>query len=532
MFRLVLSNIAKSKLLHLLVCRLYLSGFNVLFSYLTQLGLGTIEEGAQGTLFQVAAYMIGGALLYIFFYYVYSLNLAKVFQETSQFIVQKLIQSFINKRDSQEQTTEGEAVNLIHTDATNISLFLSSGLLPLLDTSLSLLVGVVYVMSMNQVIGSVFIFGGLLIGLGNYLLTSKMELAYEDYMVAADQNYNFYEQVFRIMPIVKIFKISDWLYRKQVKFFSSREKHFNQYNGYYANSLSLTEGGVITFEIISLALGLYLVIAGQLEMAVLLGIWNAGLGSIIYPLSDLPSLWNYFVQYRSSAKRVSTKWLDDQASGQAQTREELPEKAGKGITLENVSFSYQDKQVFNQVNFRFEPKGIHFLVGPSGSGKSTLLNLILGVYVPHEGRIVFDQANEELGQETIGYVPQKVTFFNTSLRSNLLMGRTVSDQQIKEVCSALNIWEVIQQLPKGLDTVYGEDIKLSNGQIRRLAVARALLSGAHWIILDEPFSDLDRENQGYLMTCLRELRDHSFIIVTHTSDMIQANDRVIEVQSL
>ena len=139
MFRLVLSNIAKSKLLLLLVCRLYLSGFNVLFSYLTQLGLGTIEEGAQGTLFQVAAYMIGGALLYIFFYYVYSLNLAKVFQETSQFIVQKLIQSFINKRDSQEQTTEGEAVNLIHTDATNISLFLSSGLLPLLDTSLSLL---------------------------------------------------------------------------------------------------------------------------------------------------------------------------------------------------------------------------------------------------------------------------------------------------------------------------------------------------------------------------------------------------------
>ena len=532
MFRLVLSNIAKSKLLLLLVCRLYLSGFNVLFSYLTQLGLGTIENGAQGTLFQVAAYMIGGALLYIFFYYVYSLNLAKVFQETSQFIVQKLVQSFINKRDSQEQTTEGEAVNLIHTDATNISLFLSSGVLPLLDTSLSLLVGVVYVMSMNQVIGSVFIFGGLLIGLGNYLLTSKMEMAYEDYMLAADQNYNFYEQVFRIMPIVKIFKISDWLYRKQVKFFSSREKHFNQYNGYYANSLSLTEGGVITFEIISLALGLYLVIAGQLEMAVLLGIWNAGLGSIIYPLSDLPSLWNYFVQYRSSAKRVSTKWLDDQASGQAQTREELPEKAGKGITLENVSFSYQDKPVFNQVNFTFEPSGIHFLVGPSGSGKSTLLNLILGVYVPHEGQIVFDQASDKLGQEAIGYVPQKVTFFNTSLRSNLLMGRTVSDQQIEAVCTALNIWEVIQQLPKGLDTVYGEDIKLSNGQIRRLGVARALLSGAYWILLDEPFSDLDRENQGYLMTCLRELRDHSFIIVTHTSDMIQANDRVIEVQSL
>ena len=503
MFRLVLSNIAKSKLLLLLLCRLYLSGFNVLFSYLTQLGLGTIENGAQGTLFQVAAYMIGGALLYIFFYYVYSLNLAKVFQETSQFIVQKLIQSFINKRDSQEQTTEGEAVNLIHTDATNISLFLSSGLLPLLDTSLSLLVGVAYVMSMNQVIGSVFILGGLLIGLGNYLLTSKMEMAYEDYMVAADQNYNFYEQLFRIMPIVKIFKISDWLYRKQVKFFSSREKHFNQYNGYYANSLSLTEGGVITFEIISLAVGLYLVIAGQLEMAVLLGIWNAGLGSIIYPLSALPSFWNYFVQYRSSAKRVTTKWLDDQASGQAQTREELPEKAGKGITLENVSFSYQDKPVFNQVNFTFEPSGIHFLVGPSGSGK-----------------------------EAIGYVPQKVTFFNTSLRSNLLMGRTVSDQQIEAVCTALNIWEVIQQLPKGLDTVYGEDIKLSNGQIRRLGVARALLSGAYWILLDEPFSDLDRENQGYLMTCLRELRDHSFIIVTHTSDMIQANDRVIEVQSL
>ena len=351
-------------------------------------------------------------------------------------------------------------------------------------------------------------------------------------MVAADQNYNFYEQLFRIMPIVKIFKISDWLYRKQVKFFSSREKHFNQYNGYYANSLSLTEGGVITFEIISLALGLYLVIAGQLEMAVLLGIWNAGLGSIIYPLSDLPSLWNYFVQYRSSAKRVTTKWLDDQASGQAQTREELPEKAGKGITLENVSFSYQDKPVFNQVNFTFEPTGIHFLVGPSGSGKSTLLNLILGVYAPHGGRIVFDQASDTLGQETIGYVPQKVTFFNTSLRSNLLMGRTVSDQQIEAVCTALNIWEVVEQLPKGLDTVYGEDIKLSNGQIRRLGVARALLSGAYWILLDEPFSDLDRENQGYLMTCLRELRDHSFIIVTHTSDMIQANDRVIEVQSL
>ena len=105
-----------------------------------------------------------------------------------------------------------------------------------------------------------------------------------------------------------------------------------------------------------------------------------------------------------------------------------------------------------------------------------------------------------------------------------------SEEEVADVLKKVNMYSVIEKFPKKLDTVFGENTNFSAGQLRRLSIARSLLFKPDFIFLDEPFSDLDIENQKILMTLFQELKNiMGIVIITHTYDFITENDNIIEV---
>ena len=187
--------------------------------------------------------------------------------------------------------------------------------------------------------------------------------------------------------------------------------------------------------------------------------------------------------------------------------------------------------IFDKFNFIIPDKKITYIKGSNGSGKTTLMEMILSVLKPLKGEIYgMKNGKKEIMEGKLGYVPQKSEFFNTTIFRNLTLDKNYSEEEVADVLKKVNMYSVIEKFPKKLDTVFGENTNFSAGQLRRLSIARSLLFKPDFIFLDEPFSDLDIENQKILMTLFQELKNiMGIVIITHTYDFITENDNIIEV---
>ncbi len=204
------------------------------------------------------------------------------------------------------------------------------------------------------------------------------------------------------------------------------------------------------------------------------------------------------------------------------------------IVAEKLYFSYEREQVFSGGGFVL-PKGSFAMVsGASGIGKSTLLKLLLGIFQPEQGRVYAScgQQQVQLGRETRGlfaYVPQGNLIFSGTLLENLLVVRPQATQE--EIAHAVYVSamdEYLPQLPLGLDTPLGENgAGLSEGQAQRLSIARAVLSEAPVLLLDECTSALDIQTEALVIQRLHSLPDHTCIAVTHRPAMAEYCDHMI-----
>lgn len=208
--------------------------------------------------------------------------------------------------------------------------------------------------------------------------------------------------------------------------------------------------------------------------------------------------------------------------------EAVAEDAGKReieavpeIRLEHVSFCYGDRQVLQDRNDTFRIGGKYAIMGESGSGKTTLTRLILGLLPGYEGAVRYGgleqrEASLESLYRHVAYVDQQVYLFQDSLRFNLTLGEAYSDREIMEVVCKCRLEGFVRSLPEGLDTVILENGKnLSGGQRQRIALARALLRGVEYLILDEGTSALDEANAVEIETGLLEEARLGVILITH-----------------
>lgn len=208
-----------------------------------------------------------------------------------------------------------------------------------------------------------------------------------------------------------------------------------------------------------------------------------------------------------------------------------------GICGEGLTFSYDRDRVLEGASFRVEKGSFAVITGPSGIGKSTMLKLLLGIFHPEEGRLYLDCGGEEVpvdrsSRRLFAYVPQGNLLLSGTLRENLLITKPdASEAEIQHAVHISAMDEFLDQLPDGLDTVLGESgAGLSEGQAQRLAIARAILSGAPVLLLDESTSALDERTERTVLERIHAMPDRTCIAVTHRPAAIELCDVKLEIE--
>ena len=216
----------------------------------------------------------------------------------------------------------------------------------------------------------------------------------------------------------------------------------------------------------------------------------------------------------------------------------------KEITLNEVNFSYihkdgRSRQILFDLNLKFEPYCSVVLVGPSGSGKTTLTRLLSGEAFPNQGSIVIDDSGV-VGllahySSLFSVVPQNISLLNDSLLNNLLIANPLATQsQIQRAISFGCLEDLLERLPKGLETKVGElGHFLSGGEKQRIAIARAFLKEPFaGLIFDEATSSLDSSLTRRIIENFLIKAPHPFkIMITHQRDLIEKFDKVIFIDN-
>ncbi len=217
-----------------------------------------------------------------------------------------------------------------------------------------------------------------------------------------------------------------------------------------------------------------------------------------------------------------------------------PELAFDGAEAENVTFSYGNETILEDVSVEI-PKGkVVGIVGKSGSGKSTLLKLFMRFWNVENGAVkVSDTDISEINTKNLrdmeGLVTQETHLFHDSVKNNLRIAKLdASDEEIEEACKKASVHDFIMSLPKGYDTPVGElGDTLSGGERQRIGLARAFLHDAPFMLLDEPTSNLDSLNEAVILKSLSEERgDKTVVLVSHRQSTMRIADEVYSVEDL
>jgi len=194
--------------------------------------------------------------------------------------------------------------------------------------------------------------------------------------------------------------------------------------------------------------------------------------------------------------------------------------------------------VLKGVSFRIEPGQMVALVGPSGAGKSTISALVPRLYDTTEGAVRMDgidlkHLTLQSLSDAVGTVPQDVHLFHDTIRANLAYARPdATEEQIVEAVKAAQIYDLVQSLPDGLDTMVGErGYRLSGGEKQRLAIARLLLKDPAVVILDEATAHLDSESEVLIQRALgRVLEGRSSLVIAHRLSTITSADQILVIE--
>lgn len=211
--------------------------------------------------------------------------------------------------------------------------------------------------------------------------------------------------------------------------------------------------------------------------------------------------------------------------------------ADYSISLHNVTFSYEEKEVLHGINMDIREGTVNALVGPSGSGKSTIAKLIASLWDVDGGSILIGGVDiRELSLEEynrrVAYVSQDNYLFDDTIRENIRMGRMdATDAEVEEVAKKSGCHEFIMGLEKGYDTVAGgAGGHLSGGERQRIAIARAMLKDAPIVILDEATAYTDPENEAVIQAGVARLvQGKTLIVIAHRLSTIADADKIFVV---
>lgn len=405
------------------------------------------------------------------------------------------------------------------------SSIVSAGIISLVPSVLALLVGLGYalwsLMRLDSNFAIIFLAGGIFLLLVISAFRRVMKNMHKRVQEAESKVRSYFQESLSSILMIKVFGIEDTVSKKSDALQNASYKAQMRRRNL---SLFASSGLGFIFSIGSLyalvhsAYRLYL---GTITFGTLTAIIQL-VNQIQSPFAGLSGVIPQFYAILASAERIIE--IEDLPVEELTQDFVDPYKDYKGlknIAFKNITFGYGRDIVLEEANLAIEKGDFAVIAGISGIGKSTLIKLLLGVINPEKGEISLNINDRTVtaGKHTrpfFSYVPQGNLLLSGTIRDAVAVVNPAADDKKIMATADLCCAEFIKDLPEGLDTYVGEKgFGLSEGQIQRLAIMRAVLSEAPILLLDEATSALDEGTEERLLKNIREMKDKTCIIISH-----------------
>ncbi len=432
--------------------------------------------------------------------------------------------SSILKRDFSAQSLyhSGDLLTRLSDDSNCIA----QGIVSLVPSAISLFVGLIYafysIAKLDQTFALIFLLGGIILFLIIRLFKSLTKKLYKNIKETEGRTRSFFQEALSSLLMIKVFNAEDIISEKGN---ALQKENLKAVLKRRALSIFAFGGLGLIFSLGSfyaLVRSAYRLYLGTISFGVLTAILQL-VNEIQAPFFNLSGLLTSYYSILASSERImEIENLPEDELTQNALEASSSYQGLDSIIFENVTFSYGRDTILQNASLTIKKGDFAAISGISGIGKSTLLKLLLGVFTPQSGSIKFIIDKKEIpagkhSRTLFSYVPQGNLLMSGTIREAVsLVCPNVQEEDILNAAKISCALDFINALPQGLDTYIGEKGSgLSEGQIQRLAIMRAILSDAPIILLDEATSALDEETEAQLLENIKDLKNKTCIIISH-----------------
>ncbi|MDQ5824851.1 MAG: ABC transporter ATP-binding protein/permease [Chloroflexota bacterium] len=431
----------------------------------------------------------------------------------------------------------GDIMARATNDLTAVRQFLGPGLSNSVRTILMFIMASILMLTINWQLALILIFFMPMVSISFMVIGRRMHKRFDEVQAQFGALSTYAQENFSGIRVIKAYAQEDY----EIKHFSDASRD------YVRKSLAYQKLNQLLWPMMALVLGLagaaVLRVGGNevMEGSLTVGQFVQFLGylsMLAWPMIALGWVVSLYHQGAASMSRIRglmgqrEKITDTEA-----TRHDI--RAIKGdIVFDNVSLSYDKRQVLDNVSFHAPEGSTLAIVGPTGVGKTSIVNLITRVHEAQEGRVLMDGVDVReiplaVLRRNIGYVPQDTFLFSTSLSENVAFGVDEPDPaMVEQSVRVARLSNDLDQFPNGIDTVIGErGVTLSGGQKQRTALARAVMRDPRILILDDALSSIDTHTQSEILAGLRDvLRGRTSIIISQRISTVKEADQILVLE--